>query len=102
MTSETFVFGVPIPQKSLVGAAVGRYAARLGPGKVEACVERRRGGRFRVACATACPTDASAYDIDRELEAHLNDHPSVDWGAEVSRPNRPRSRGLPTQDSAAS
>jgi hypothetical protein len=70
MTSETFVFGGPVPEKVAIGARVREYAATLGAGHVEAAVENR-GGRIRVVDARAYPLRAIDRSIRQELEEHL-------------------------------
>jgi hypothetical protein len=78
MTSETFIVGGPIVEKIAIGARVGRFAAALGPGHVEASVENR-GNRRVVSEAHAYPLTAREYDIRSKLEQHLNENKPESW-----------------------
>jgi hypothetical protein len=71
MTSETYVFGGPIPEKVAIGGRVRKYAAELGPGHVEAAVANH-GDRLSVIEARAWPHTARDFDIRPALEAYLN------------------------------
>lgn len=71
MTSETFVFCCPIPEKIAIGAKVRAFAATQGAGKVEAIVVKTPEG-LRVPTALAYPITACEYSVRQEVEQHLN------------------------------
>ena len=69
MTSETYVFGVPIATKWQWGEDIRAFVAPLGTGHVEAAV-RIAGGDFSVE-AWAYPTSSRAYDLGTDIVAYL-------------------------------
>jgi hypothetical protein len=73
MTAEVFITaGVVVADKPALRTIVRAYVSRLGDGHVDTEIQRGRDGSYHVLSAHAQPTTAPDFDIDHELENHLN------------------------------